>query len=173
MVQGKMKNLIARMLVGSLILAGSPSMISAGSASTSLAVSARVTNNCTVSTASLAFGTYDPIVTHATANLDGTATVTITCTKGAITTIGLDAGSNAPGTGTTRAMLGGGVKLSYEIYRDSGRTILWSNVLGGLFLPPIAPSKAPRSFTVYGRIPAGQDVPAGNYNDTVLATVNF
>ena len=29
------------------------------------------------------------------------------------------------------------------------------------------------SLTVYGRIPAGQNVPAGSYSDTVVATVTF
>ena len=34
-------------------------------------------------------------------------------------------------------------------------------------------SKAAVAYTVYGRIAAGEDVPAGNYSDTVVATVNF
>ena len=29
------------------------------------------------------------------------------------------------------------------------------------------------AFTVYGRIPAHQNVPAGNYTDTIVATVFF
>lgn len=173
MAECKIQNLIRGMLVGLLILAGSPSMISAGSASTSLSVSAVVTNNCAIVTSPMAFGVYDPIIVHATLPLDGIGTVTVTCTKGAVTTIALDAGGNAPGIGTTRAMLGGGVKLSYEIYQDPGRTIFWGNSSPNLFNPPVAPSRAPRSFTVYGRIPSGQDVPGGNYSDTVLATVNF
>jgi spore coat protein U-like protein len=36
-----------------------------------------------------------------------------------------------------------------------------------------APSKAARTFTVYGQVPAGQDVGAAAYTDTVLATINF
>jgi spore coat protein U-like protein len=36
-----------------------------------------------------------------------------------------------------------------------------------------APSKATRPFTVYGRVAAGQDVPAGSFADTAVATVNF
>ena len=55
----------------------------AGSATSNLAMSANVTANCTISTAAVAFGAYDPIVANAATPLDTTGTVTITCTKGA------------------------------------------------------------------------------------------
>ena len=71
---------------------------SAPSASTSLNVTASVANNCTIGTNPLAFGAYDPVVAHASANLDGTGTVNITCNKGAVTTVGLDLGANLSGT---------------------------------------------------------------------------
>ena len=77
----------------------------AASTSTSLSVTATVNNNCTISTAALAFGVYDPVVTNASSPLDGTGTVTIACTKGATTTIGLGLGSNA--SGSTRRMADG------------------------------------------------------------------
>jgi spore coat protein U-like protein len=156
-----------------MFLTAYPAKVLAASASTSLSVTATVANNCTISTTALAFGSYDPIAANASTPMDGTGTVTITCTKGATTTIGLDVGSNSPGTGTTRAMLAGGVKLDYEIYTDSARTTVWGNSGASLFTPAAAPNKNPRSFTVYGRIPAGQDLPTGTYADAVLATVNF
>src|SRR5437016_6746354 len=83
----------ARWVVVPLLAA--PALSWAGSASTSLSVTATVSNNCTISTAALAFGAYDPIVTHASTALDGTGTVTIACTKGATTTIGLDTGTRS------------------------------------------------------------------------------
>ena len=61
-----------------------------------------MTNNCTISTAALAFGSYDPVVTNAATNLDGTGTVTVACTKGLTATVGLGLGSNA--SGSTRRM---------------------------------------------------------------------
>ena len=39
--------------------------------------------------------------------------------------------------------------------------------------PPAAPSKAVRTYDIFGRVPAGQDVPSGGYTDVVVATVNF
>ena len=144
----------------------------AAAASGSLGVSASVANNCTISTAALAFGAYDPVVANAASNLDGTGTVTIACTKGAASTIGLNLGSNASGS-TRRLNDGSSNYLTYEMYQDSGRTTVWGNSGAALLTPAAAPSKTARNFTVYGRIPSNQDVPAGGYADTVTATVNF
>jgi spore coat protein U-like protein len=145
---------------------------SAATATANLGVSATVTNNCTISTAALAFGSYDPVVAHASANLDGTGTVTVACTKGATATIGLGLGSNA--SGAVRRMKDAGTNyITYELYGDSGRSTVWSTSGPGLLSTGAAPSKAARNFTVYGRVSSNQDVPAGSYNDTVVATVNF
>jgi spore coat protein U-like protein len=156
-------------IAAAILLAASHAL--AGSATTSLSVNATVTNNCTISSSPLAFGAYDPVVAQASTALDGTGGVTITCTKGAAATIGLDLGSNA--SGSARRMASGSERLAYELYQESGRSTVWGNSGAALFTPPAAPSKAPRTFTVYGRIAAGQDVAAGNYSDTVVATVNF
>ncbi len=144
----------------------------AATSTAALAVSASVAANCTVSTAPLAFGAYDPLVGNASANLDGTGTITVACTKGAASTIGLSLGNNATG-GTRRMTDGASNYLTYEMYQDSGRSTVWGNSGAALLTPATATSKTPRNFTVYGRIPGSQDIPAGNYTDTVTATVNF
>ena len=144
---------------------------SAATATADLAVSATVTNNCSISTAALAFGPYDPVVANASTNLDGTGRVTIACTKGATATVGLGSGSNSSGS-ARRLSDGNSNFLSYELYSDSGRSTVW-NSGSGVLSPAPAPSKTARDFTVYGRIVANQDVPAGSYSDTVVATVNF
>jgi len=141
------------------------------SANANLAVSATVISNCTISTAALAFGNYDPVGVNAVTPLDGTGTVTITCTQGAATTIGLDLGGNA--SGSTRRMTNGTDFLDYEMYQDAPRTTVWGNAAPDLFTPAVAPSYAARNFTVYGRVTAGQTVSTGAYSDTVVATVNF
>ena len=145
--------------------------VSAATATANLTVSATVTNNCTISTAALAFGSYDPVAANAASNLDGTGRLTVACTKGATATIGLGNGSNA--SGSNRRMSDGGSNyLAYELYSDSGRSTVW-NTGSGMLSPVAAPSKVARDFTVYGRISSNQDVPAGSYGDTVVATVNF
>jgi spore coat protein U domain-containing protein, fimbrial subunit CupE1/2/3/6 len=168
-----MKRVISSATILIVLLAGAPAF--AASATSSFSISATVTNNCTITTSAISFGAYDPTVSNLSTPLDATGSVTITCTKGAATTLGLSAGANsANATGTTRAMKSGSDYLSYELYQDTGRATVWGNSGTSLFTPPVAPSKDPRTFTTYGRIPAGQDVPAGTtYTDTVTATVNF
>ena len=146
----------------------------AGTATSSFTVTAGVSSTCTISTVGIAFGVYDPIVAHASTPRDAEGSVTITCTRGAITSIALSTGANgASASGTTRAMLAGTELLNYEIYRESGRTTMWGPAGTDVFTPPPAPSRAPRTYQTFGRIPAGQDVPTGAYTDTVTATVNF
>lgn len=149
--------------------------VDADSTTSGVPVSAVVVSSCTITTASLNFGSYDPVVAHRGLPLDATGTLTITCTQGASATIGLDAGTNGANAAvTTRAMMSGNNYLSYEIYQDPARTIVWGNTGASMLAPPAAPSFEPRSYPTYGRIPAGQSVPAGSlYIDTVRATVNF
>ena len=154
----------------------------AGAASTNLAVSASIGNNCTIATSPVAFGAYDPVVTNLTTPLDGAGTVSITCTKGATTTVALGLGANA--TGTTRRMTDGAADfLTYEAYQPPDTTpgtgcsytspTVWGTSGANLFTPLAAPNKSARVYNVCGRVTAGQDQPAGSYTDTVLATVNF
>jgi spore coat protein U-like protein len=159
---------LAGLLAASLVPFGAY----AASQTASLTVSATVTNNCTITTAALSFASYDPVVGNATANLDGTGRVTVACTRGAAPTIGLGTGSSSSGS-ARRLADGTGNFLSYDLYQDSGRSVAWSNTGTGLLTTTAATSKAARDFTVYGRIAGNQDVPAGSYTDTVVATVNF
>lgn len=138
----------------------------AATAGDNLAVSAGVTANCLITTTALAFGNYDPIGTHSSANLDGTGTLLVTCTAGATgVTISLGQGQN-----TTRQMLHATsvALLDYELYTTTGRDTPW-----GLNVPMIDGTGTQQTITVYGRIASGQNKPVGTYNDTVVATVNF
>jgi spore coat protein U-like protein len=145
----------------------------AASATANLPVSVQVASNCTISATAVSFPDYDPIGTHASSPDDSTAgAVTIACTKGTSANIGLGLGANASGS-TRRMKDGGSNTINYELYRDTSRTTVWGNASGSWLSPAAAPDKSPRTFTVYGRISSGQDVPAGAYNDTVVATVNF
>ena len=162
----------AATVAGAMLLNGSVVPAAAATATANLSVTATVTNNCTIATAAVAFGAYDPVVTHASAHLESTGTVTVTCTRGATATVALSLGSNAVGAVRHLKDASGNV-LAYELFQDAGRTAVWGDTPSGLLPIGAAPSKAPRDFTVYGRVPAGQDVPAGNYTDTVVATVNF
>jgi spore coat protein U domain-containing protein, fimbrial subunit CupE1/2/3/6 len=155
-----------------LLFAAMGTSVSAATATANLGVSATVTNNCTISTSALAFGSYDPVVANASTDLDGTGTVSVACTKGVSATVGLGLGSNASGS-TRRMTDGSGNFLTYELYQDASHTTVWGNAGAGLLSPAAAPSKAARNFTVYGQVVSNQDATAGSYSDTVVATVNF
>jgi len=158
------------LIVGGLAL-GLTAPAFAQTATANLGVSATVAKNCSITTSAVAFGSYDPVVTHATSPLDGSGSVVVTCTKGAGTRIDLGVGANA--SGSTRRMAGGGDFLTYELYQNTGRTTVWGSGASAGQTIAAAPSRAARTFTVFGRIPAGQDVSAASYADTVVATINF
>jgi spore coat protein U-like protein len=151
-------------------------------ATTNVGVSASIANTCTISNTTVALGVYDPIVTNLTNPLDGAGTVTITCTKGAVTTLTLGLGTHL--TGTQRRMSDGVPNfMNYELYQPPNNTpgtacsftspTVWGTTGVNIFTPAAAPSKAARTYNICGEIAGGQDLPAGAYTDTVVATVNF
>jgi spore coat protein U domain-containing protein, fimbrial subunit CupE1/2/3/6 len=164
------------MAAGTALFLGTSTVGHAGTATSNLAVTATVSANCSISTAPVAFGAYDPVVANATTPLDGTGTVTVTCTSGDAATITLGQGSNAATGSTDTAPLRqmkdtGSDVLAYSLYSDSGRTTAWGNTAGtGLAETGTGSAQA---LTVYGAVAAGQNVPAGSYSDTVVATVTF
>lgn len=137
-------------------------------AQNTLTVSANVIASCSIDAASLAFGNYD-----SAAALNGTGTVTVNCNQGTTYWIGLNLGANA--SGSTRRMQLAGSFLSYELYRDAGRSQVWDNADPGASGHLVAATTgAQPAITIYGQIPASQIVPTGNnYTDTVTMTVNF
>lgn len=137
-----------------------------------LSVTASVPSVCTISTSPLAFGNYNSVTGEA---VNGTGTVSVTCTNGSAATVTLGQGANFD-TGSTdaiplRRMTDGSHFLSYQLYSDSGRTTVWGNT---------APTGEAHTgtgtltaLTVYGRINASQNAFAGSYTDSVVATITF
>ena len=170
---------VSAITAGTLALAASP-LFAASSPSVGLSITASVTAKCIVSsTAAVAFGPYDPVVTHSATgvDLDGTGSVGVKCTPGNGTSISLDSGANA--SSNQRRMQGpagtSSAFLNYDLYSDSSRTTLWGNGSNGASSLAItaAANASERTFTVYGRVPKGQDVNVGSFADTVQVTVNF
>ena len=166
------KLLIATLAV---VLAGVSINSYADTATSNLGVSASIAATCTISTSPAAFGAYDPVVTHKSAPLDVTGTVTTTCTNGSAVLITLGQGANAD-TGSDdatplRRVKSGSNYLSYFLYSDTGRTTEWGNDTSSV-IPDPGPGAA-SALTIYGRMPADQNMPVGSYTDTVVATVTF
>jgi spore coat protein U-like protein len=123
------------------------------------------------STVGVSFGAYRYFSSTPT---DSTGSITYTCLLPLIPiTIDLSKGS-AP-TYVPRQMRKGTDTLDYNLYLDASRVSIWGDGTGGSsrYGPISPPFGAPVTVTIYGRIPASQNVRIGSYTDTVTVTINF
>ena len=141
----------------------------AGTATTSFLVTANVNSNCIIDATDLDFGDYDPVG----GALDGQSQISVTCLKTTQWNVGLNAGTAAGATVTTRKMTGpGAFLLDYALFSDAARTTNWGETVGTDTVSGTG-TGATQIVTVYGRIPASQNVGVGGYVDTITATVTF
>lgn len=139
------------------------------------ACSARAVAVCTVAATSVAFGIYSP---SSGAPLDSTATIAVTCITVLPTaetyTIKLSTG----GAGSyARTLSSGSNHLSYNLYTDSARSVIWGDGTGGTsyqtFSGTLPTGITVTNYTTYGRMPAQQNAQVGVYTDAIIVTVNF
>ena len=145
---------------------------------------------CSISAPGLAFTTsYDP--TSAT-DVTGIGNTVVNCSYtgidvlfGSTVNIGLSHGSS--GTFSLRTMKQGAQSLGYNLYLNptatgtvfgdgSAGTGTYTLCYPGLFAGCSGNTgTSGQAFTipVYGRLPAGQDIGAGSYSDSLIATVTF
>jgi spore coat protein U domain-containing protein, fimbrial subunit CupE1/2/3/6 len=143
-----------------------------GSSSQFFTITATISAECNVSTSALNFGNYDPVSANATTPLDATTAVNVYCTAQTPVTVALNNGLWVTGS-TRRLKSAAGNFLTYDMYKDAARTTVWNatNLNSGTSTSKLTPIN--NGFTVYGRLMAGQDIPAGSYSDTVTVTVNY
>lgn len=123
---------------------------------------------CTVSTTGLAFGAYAPL---STAPNDSNGSVRITCDEVTSYTISIAAGVSGS---FDRAMASGTYRLSYNVFTEPNRAIVWGDGTGGSArVVGSATSNIAATVPLYGRIPARQNVRAGSYADTLIVTVEY
>jgi spore coat protein U-like protein len=154
----------------------------AASAAMAMASGAANAQNCSVAiSGALAFGVY-ALVTPA----DGATTLTVACQRinqAPNRTVNYAVKlTSGPGTFVNRLMnhlTQPGETLSYNLYRDAARSVVWGDGTSGttfptgqfVFNPPSFGNNQQAQFTVYGRIPANQNVAAGNYQTASPITV--
>lgn len=133
--------------------------------------------NCTVSATGVAFGNYNPTNSSTT---DATGNVHVFCTVliisvAAQTNISLSTGGS--GSYAPRKMSSGAELLSYNLYKEATHTTVWGDGTGGTGIwtdnTLILVLGTSIDHTIYGSIPAGQYVAAGNYTDTITVTVEY
>lgn len=136
---------------------------------TTFQATATVSSACSVTAANLAFGTYNPLSPSATT---ATTTVTVQCTLLSAYTIGLNAGTGSGATVSARKMTKGADTLDYSLYQDASHSQVWGETIGTDTVAGTGTGVA-QAITVYGRIPASQNVNVGAYADTIIVSVNY
>lgn len=134
--------------------------------------------SCSMATGNVAFGSYD---VFSSVNLDTTGLLVVTCRRAGgppHSTLAIAIGPSASsGLIANRRMQPGSGSdfLRYNLFRDAARTAVWGNRTGvdTVVQTVSVPNNgsAQISATIFGRIPAGQDVRAGVYADSVMITV--
>ncbi len=114
------------------------------------------------------FGNYNPF---SSASDDSVGSLRLLCV-GAPSPTGytLTLGSGNSGKFTARYLSNGAEHLNYNLYKDAAMTQIWGDTGSSV---AVINDNGNIVRNVYGRIPAGQDVAVGSYNDTILVTINF
>jgi spore coat protein U-like protein len=129
---------------------------------------ATVMPSCSVTATNLNFGSVGLL----SANVDGANTVTPQCTNGTPYNVGLDAGTGAGATVSARKLTSGGNTITYSLYKNSARTLVWGTTIGTDTVPGIG-SGSGQALTVYGRVPAQTTPQPATYGDTIVTTVTY
>ncbi len=162
-----MPHLVLRNAMVLMLVLGSGGMASAATSTGTLGVRVIVQPNCTVSSATLDFGTY--VSGQAAALNSFTSIAYSNCPAGTLK-FELDGGVN--GTVAARKMSNGsGGLLNYGLYKDSARTQSFGQAGNAKSLTLTATGSG--TISLYGGIPAAQAVAEGTYTDTVQITLTF
>ncbi len=123
------------------------------------------TANCTLAVQSVVFGSYDTLSNQ---NLDSAGSISVSCDSTDTFTVALSPGH---GTMLARQMQSGADSMTYNLFTDSLRSIVWGDGTSGTSLASGSGTSA--TFAVYGRVPPAQKIPAGIYTDSITVTLTF
>jgi len=161
----KLTRLTAAVLAGAAAFAVSPAF--AGNATGSINVGLTVTDDCTIATNDIDFGSTGIVES----NIDTSADITIECTKGTAYAIGLDGGSTGNNTAARKMTAGGADTVNYQLYSNAGYSTVWGNTVGTDTVDSASATGGNETHTIYARVPSHQNVPIGTYADTITATI--
>jgi spore coat protein U-like protein len=159
------------------LLAGAPVVAQAGTSTATLSVSIVITASCTINPATLVFAS-TPGTSLLTTAVNGSSTVSVTCTSGSPYSIAMDNGSNP--SGSQRRMISGSNFLSYNLYVDAAHASPWSTATGPGTCTTTGDcylgtgNGSAQSVNIYGVVPTTATAPPpGTYTDTVTMTITF
>lgn len=121
---------------------------------------------CTLAAGGLNFGSYD---VFSTSHTDSAGAIDVSCDVATPYTLTLSPGS---GSYNQRAMVNGIHLLNYNLYSDAAHSLVWGDGSGGT-VTVVGNTDTSAQHTVYGRIPAQQNVHVGSYSDLIVVTVVY
>lgn len=133
--------------------------------------------SCTVSATTMSFPAYNAFSGNVS---DASSVVTTTCSGilfiGVSYEVRLDGGQAGNILGREMRQGVTNHELGYQVYLNAGRTTVWGNgVQGSVYTGSMLLGLFSRTHTrtVYGRIPASQQVNSGDYADEPVMTVIY
>mgnify|MGYP003666485128 CR=1 FL=1 len=141
-----------------------------GSITFPFTASANVPGTCVIdSVNNLNFGTMPGLISS---HIDQTTSLSFTCTNTTPWKVSLDDGLHVNGTSRRMHNSTSNSYLQYDLYSNSARNQRWGSTLDVDTVNNIGTGNS-QSLTVYGRVPAIQAVPTGEYSDTVTVTITY
>ena len=122
---------------------------------------------CSLNITGVNFGSYD---VFSNAALHSTGNINVNCASGDGYIIAISAGS---GTYSQRAMISGTHTLNYNLYTAANRAVVWGGSTSGTTTVSGSGTGESVNHVVYGRVPPHQNIPAGNYRDTITVVIFF
>jgi len=127
---------------------------------------------CAIATNPVAFGVQEA----EPGNIDEDAALTVNCTNGTAYQVGLSGGNGGDTSARVMTLDGGTDTIGYQLYKDAARTDVWGNVVGSDTVLDTGDGFGADTgilHTVYARATITGAEVAGDYSDTVTATVTF
>lgn len=143
---------------------------------TPYALASSVGVSCNATFPNAAFGNYTLTNTSpVTLALNVAVTCTATTANSQVSYAGTLSAGNAGSSASSRAMYKGTNALQYNFYFDSGYQYVVSNSTPytNSYTISSAGGSHVDNYVIYAMIPAGQNVPIGNYSDSLIVTLNY
>jgi spore coat protein U-like protein len=131
--------------------------------------------HCSVTTTPVSFSNYDVFTSTP---LDTTGTISLMCNnpeqKPIPVTITISSGGSGSFNPRQMRRAGGTDRMNYYLFIDPSKTTVWGDGTGGtsIFTNMIDKTSSLNT-TIYGRVPARQNLSAGAYGDTLVVTVTW
>ena len=162
------------LIATALVAAGFAGTANAATATSNFQAKIVITESCAFSTTGASDVDFGTKARSAGGNEDDNGTLVVNCTTGTPYAIGLDQGTYGSSV-TSRLMkhATGTATIPYSLYRDAAMTQNWGDAAGAT--QPGVGNGSDQTVQVYGRVlgSSNVNVPAGDYADTITATITY